>query len=153
LNSEEASVRRCRGSLRVKFGPALTAACAVLSVGFGSACGAGAAAPTPTAVPSTSVTTAAPSPQRPPLASPAASPSAAPSTAGSPPATPTPTTPEAAPETYEVQPGDTLLSIAQQFYGDNTQWRRIYDANKDAIGPDPDKLKVGTKLTIPPKQS
>ena len=45
------------------------------------------------------------------------------------------------------------MSIAQQFYGDPTQWRRIYDANKDAIGADPDKLKVGTKLTIPPKPS
>jgi nucleoid-associated protein YgaU len=145
-------VRRSRGSLRVKFGPAVFAVCAVLSVGLGSACGAGAAAPTPTAVPSTSVSTAAPSPQRPPLASPAASPSVVASTSSAA-ATPTPTTTEAAAETYEVQPGDTLLSIAQQFYGDNTQWRRIYDANKDTIGADPDKLKIGMKLTIPPKQS
>jgi nucleoid-associated protein YgaU len=56
-------------------------------------------------------------------------------------------------ETYEVQSGDTLLTIAEQFYGDNTQWRRIYDASKDVIGADPDKLKVGMKLKIPPKQS
>jgi nucleoid-associated protein YgaU len=90
---------------------------------------------------------AVPSPQRPPLASPIASPSAV--TAA---ATATATTPEVAGETYEVQPGDTLLSIAQQYYGDVTQWRRIYDANKDTIGADPDKLKVGMKLIIPPKQ-
>ncbi len=145
-------MRRSRGSLRVKFGPVVLAACAVLSVGLGSACGAGAAAPTPTAVPSTSVSPAAPSPQRPSLASPAASPSVAASTAGAATPTPTPATAEAAAETYEVQSGDTLLSIAQQYYGDTTQWRRIYDANKDTIGADPDKLKIGMKLTIPPKQ-
>jgi nucleoid-associated protein YgaU len=56
-------------------------------------------------------------------------------------------------ETYEVQSGDTLATIADKAYGDGTQWRRIYDANKDTIGPDPDKLKIGMKLTIPPKQS
>jgi nucleoid-associated protein YgaU len=51
-----------------------------------------------------------------------------------------------------VQSGDTLLSVAEQFYGDTAQWRRIYDANKDVIGSDPDKLKIGMKLKIPPKQ-
>src|SRR5262249_47542770 len=105
-------------------------------------------APTPTApAPAAPATVAPPSPQRPPLASPVASPS---SVAVAP--TPTATTAEVAGETYEVQPGDTLLSIAQQQYGDGAQWRRIYDANKDTIGSDPDKLKVGQKLTIPPKQ-
>jgi nucleoid-associated protein YgaU len=70
----------------------------------------------------------------------------------------TPTTAVAAPteagsESYEVQAGDTLASIAQQYYGDSGQWQRIYDANKDTIGADPDKLKLGMKLSIPPKQS
>lgn len=68
-------------------------------------------------------------------------------------ATPIASLEPAAGDSYEVQSGDTLATIAQQFYGDPTQWRRIYDANKDAIGADPDKLKLGTKLTIPPKQS
>jgi nucleoid-associated protein YgaU len=84
------------------------------------------------------------------LASPAASPSPAVVSAVTPAASPTA---EAGGDTYEVQSGDTLATIAQQFYGDPTEWRRIYDANKDAIGADPDKLKLGTKLTIPPKQS
>ena len=66
--------------------------------------------------------------------------------------TPAASASEASTQSYEVQSGDTLLSIAQQFYQDATEWRRIYDANKDAIGADPDKLKVGMKLTIPPKQ-
>ena len=118
---------------------------AVLMLGA-AACGGNAAAPTSAPAPQSGVSPA-PSPPRPALASPAASPS--PVVAG---ATPTATT-EVAGETYEVQSGDTLGTIAQQFYGDPTQWRRIYDANKDAIGSDPDKLKLGTKLTIPPKQS
>jgi nucleoid-associated protein YgaU len=120
----------------------------LLTLGLTAACSGGAAAPTPTAAATNSpASVPAPSPQRPPLASPIASPSSVSSAS-----TPTTTTPEGAGETYEVQAGDTLLSIAQQFYGDVTQWRRIYDANKDMIGADPDKLKVGMKLTIPPKQ-
>lgn len=55
-------------------------------------------------------------------------------------------------DTYEIQSGDTLLTVAEHAYGDATQWRKIYDANKDVIGPDPDKLKIGMKLKIPPKQ-
>ena len=51
--------------------------------------------------------------------------------------------------TYVVQPGDTLRSIAQEQYGDASQWPQIYDANRDVIGPDPDALIAGTTLTIP----
>jgi len=91
-----------------------------------------------------------PSPSRPPLASPAASPSAGPSIFGSPSIA---ASPGVGGDSYEIQSGDTLATIAQQFYGDPSQWRRIYEANKDTIGDDPDKLKLGTKLTIPPRQS
>jgi nucleoid-associated protein YgaU len=90
----------------------------------------------------------APSPQRPALASPIASPSSAAAIV----TTPAATAADAPGETYEVQSGDTLLSIAEQFYGDTAQWRRIYDTNKDVVGSDPDKLKIGMKLKIPPKQ-
>jgi nucleoid-associated protein YgaU len=51
---------------------------------------------------------------------------------------------------YVVHPGDTLRSIAQQQYGDAEQWPKIYDANRDVIGSDPDALKAGTTLHIPP---
>jgi nucleoid-associated protein YgaU len=54
-------------------------------------------------------------------------------------------------EEYEVKAGDTLLLISQQFYGDVALWRRIYDANREVIGADPDKLALGMKLRIPPK--
>jgi nucleoid-associated protein YgaU len=50
---------------------------------------------------------------------------------------------------YTVEAGDTLRSIAQQVYGDPAQWPRIYEANRDIIGPDPDTLSAGTKLRVP----
>jgi nucleoid-associated protein YgaU len=50
-----------------------------------------------------------------------------------------------------VGEGDTLATIAQQYYEDSGQWRKIYEANKDAIGEDPDSIKIGQSLKIPPK--
>ena len=50
---------------------------------------------------------------------------------------------------YVVQPGDTLRTIAEQEYGDASVWPRIYQANRDVIGPDPDALKAGTRLQLP----
>ena len=51
--------------------------------------------------------------------------------------------------TYVTQPGDTLWSIAEQFYGDGTLWPKIYAANKQVIGDDPNVLYAGLTLTIP----
>jgi LysM repeat protein len=51
--------------------------------------------------------------------------------------------------TYTVRAGDSLWSIAQQFYGDGNQWNTIYDANRQVIGPDPNNLRPGIVLTIP----
>ena len=48
-----------------------------------------------------------------------------------------------------VQPGDSLAGIARQRYGDAAAWRQIYAANRDAIGPDPNRLEVGLELTLP----
>lgn len=53
-----------------------------------------------------------------------------------------------APQIVTVQSGDTLSQIAERFYGDATQWRLIYEANRDAIN-DPNLLKVGMELIIP----
>jgi nucleoid-associated protein YgaU len=50
---------------------------------------------------------------------------------------------------YVVAPGDTMRSIAQQAYGDADLWPRIYEANRDLIGPDPNALQVGAHLRIP----
>lgn len=63
------------------------------------------------------------------------------------PITPTSATPAAT--EYEIQRGDSLSAIAKRFYGDATEWRRIYDANRDVLGDDPDKIYPGQKITIP----
>jgi LysM repeat protein len=51
---------------------------------------------------------------------------------------------------YIVQSGDTLFSIAQQAYGDGNEWPKIYDANKQVIGKDPNVIRPGEVLHIPP---
>ncbi|MGN6725462.1 MAG: LysM peptidoglycan-binding domain-containing protein [Tepidisphaeraceae bacterium] len=50
---------------------------------------------------------------------------------------------------YEVAPGDTLHRIALKLYGKSSMWESIYDANKQTIGPDAGRLKIGTVLTLP----
>jgi nucleoid-associated protein YgaU len=50
--------------------------------------------------------------------------------------------------TYRVQPRDTLVDIARQFYGDGSRFQEIYEANRDRI-PDPNNLRPGVELTIP----
>jgi ABC-type amino acid transport substrate-binding protein len=54
-------------------------------------------------------------------------------------------------ETYVVQPGDTLSKIARKYYGEKwaTSWQRIFQANREVIGDDPARLKVGMSLEIP----
>jgi nucleoid-associated protein YgaU len=51
---------------------------------------------------------------------------------------------------YIVKAGDTLSDIAKTFYGKSSLWRKIYDANKDVID-DPDAVKPGTTIRIPPQ--
>jgi LysM repeat protein len=51
---------------------------------------------------------------------------------------------------YTVQANDTLSSIAQQAYGNANAWQKIYDANKQVIGNDPNLLQVGEVIFIPP---
>jgi len=52
---------------------------------------------------------------------------------------------------YTVQTGDHLSLIAEKFYGDGSEasWKKIYDANRDVIGPDPTQLRAGMVLVIP----
>ncbi|MDO5505217.1 MAG: LysM peptidoglycan-binding domain-containing protein [Pseudoxanthomonas suwonensis] len=50
---------------------------------------------------------------------------------------------------YTVRSGDTLSAIAQQHLGSASKWRAIYDANRELIGDDPDKIHPGQQLTIP----
>ena len=55
-------------------------------------------------------------------------------------------------EQYTVQAGDTLSAIALKFYGDASQYMVIYEANKALIGDNPDLIKAGQDLIIPPKK-
>ena len=50
---------------------------------------------------------------------------------------------------YTVQPGDSLFAIAQQTYGDGNLWPKIYEVNKQVIGPNPNLIHPGQVLTIP----
>ena len=50
--------------------------------------------------------------------------------------------------THIVAKGDSLWSIAQQFYNDGYQWTSIYDANTDKIK-DPGVIEPGWELTLP----
>jgi hypothetical protein len=52
-----------------------------------------------------------------------------------------------------TRPGDTLWSIAEQFYGDGNYWSVIYEANRDTIGTDPGSIFSGKTLTIPDLQN
>lgn len=49
---------------------------------------------------------------------------------------------------YVVQLDDSLASIAQKFYGNESQWPLIYEANREAIN-HPGQLRVGLRLVIP----
>ncbi|MGN6392587.1 MAG: LysM peptidoglycan-binding domain-containing protein [Gemmatimonadales bacterium] len=50
--------------------------------------------------------------------------------------------------TYTVVKGDSLSKIAKQFYGNASQWKRIYEANKDVIK-NPDLIYPGQTFKIP----
>lgn len=51
-------------------------------------------------------------------------------------------------KTYVVKKGDTLVRISERFYGTKGKWKTIWEANQTRI-PNPDRIKVGTKLIIP----
>ncbi|MFH1601890.1 MAG: LysM peptidoglycan-binding domain-containing protein [Candidatus Shapirobacteria bacterium] len=51
--------------------------------------------------------------------------------------------------TYTVQEGDWLSKIALRAYGDMFAWEKIYEANKNTIGPNPNLVEPGQVLTIP----
>lgn len=44
--------------------------------------------------------------------------------------------------------GESLWSIAQRYYGDGAQWRRVYDANAGVIGANWNRIYPGQRLTI-----
>lgn len=52
-------------------------------------------------------------------------------------------------KTYTVKKGDCLSAIARSVYGDASQWKKIYEANKGIIGKNPNLIFPGQTYTIP----
>ena len=50
---------------------------------------------------------------------------------------------------YRVQSGDNLFTIAKKVYGNINRAGKIYEANKDLIGPNPNALKLNMVLRLP----
>lgn len=50
---------------------------------------------------------------------------------------------------YTVAAGDSLWSISVRAYGDGYQWTKIYQANKDKVGANPDQVEKGVELSLP----
>lgn len=51
-------------------------------------------------------------------------------------------------KTHKVQYNDSLRKIANKYYGDESKWLLIFDANQNKIQ-DRNSLKIGTELIIP----
>jgi len=49
---------------------------------------------------------------------------------------------------YVVKKGDTLSGIAAKF-PESVTWQKIYEANRDVIGSNPNRIKPGQTLRIP----
>ena len=48
-----------------------------------------------------------------------------------------------------MKSGDNLWNIAKQHYGSGAMYTKIYEANKDLIGGNPNLIFPGQKLIIP----
>ena len=57
--------------------------------------------------------------------------------------------PKAAAKTYTVASGDSLWKIAQQFYGNGSQYPKIIAANPDRLKNDKSVIHPGDVLVIP----
>ena len=52
-------------------------------------------------------------------------------------------------KTYTVQKNDSLYKIAKKVYGSGAKSDDLYAANRETIGPDSTRLKIGMVLTLP----
>ena len=49
---------------------------------------------------------------------------------------------------HKVKPNDSLFKISRKYYGDETEWYKIYEANKDEMS-GPNTIYIGQELLIP----
>jgi len=52
-------------------------------------------------------------------------------------------------EAYVVEEGDSFYAIAERVLGDSSRWNELYELNKESVGEDPGRLRVGQSLKIP----
>ena len=71
----------------------------------------------------------------------------APEDSGGPATTSAPKTPDV----YVSEKGDTFWRIAKRFWNRGSEWRTIWEANRD-VCPNPDELREGMKIVIPPRR-
>ena len=64
------------------------------------------------------------------------------------PARPTTPVPPGA-RSHTVADGESLSSIAEQYYGHEKHWTRVFDANTTTLSGDPDRLRIGMVLVVP----
>lgn len=91
-----------------------------------------------------------PSPKPKPTPKPSTQPKKPPANVGK--KAPRPNTTQPPREYIFRQPGEPLTIISIKMYGTDAFWRKIYDANRQTIGPDPYRtthIRPGTKLVIP----
>lgn len=62
---------------------------------------------------------------------------------------PAPVVAPASARTHRVGEGDTLSSIASDYYGNTQRWSEIFEANHAALNGNPDRLRVDVVLVIP----
>lgn len=58
------------------------------------------------------------------------------------------TRPAAAARGYTVRAGDTLSAIAARHCGRVNDWTGIWHANRQVIGPDPNRIEIGQRLAL-----
>lgn len=50
---------------------------------------------------------------------------------------------------HVIVKGDTIMSLAQKYYGNRSRWRDILEANRDQLRSQDDPLRIGMELKIP----
>jgi len=53
---------------------------------------------------------------------------------------------------HTVKDGDKLWNLAEKYLGRGHRYKKIIELNKKELGDNPERLRVGLKLRIPPKQ-
>ena len=53
---------------------------------------------------------------------------------------------------YTVRRGESLSIIAARQLGDGSRWNEVYRMNRDIIGPNPDGLREGMTIMLPPRR-